>query len=197
MAWKVAVRLLHTIVVIAALGMTLPALAKAQATAPPFEQILNRLSSWGDLAHSWSVALPVAERYVVLADLNDEAVLDRNTGLVWQRTPNTVIPELTWSEARYHCLNTVIGGQKGWRLPLAAELTSLMEPSQAGPVLPDSSPFDAASLSKTFWSSTVYEEYQKPVFVVEFDTGLVRGNTRNDYYYTRCVRGGAHTDPTV
>ena len=32
---------------------------------------------------TWSIKLPAAERFVILADFNNEAVLDKETGLVW------------------------------------------------------------------------------------------------------------------
>jgi len=183
------------IVVVAFVWLSLPGSVKAQVTAPPFQAIVDLLRSFGDVTHSWSVALDPAERYAVLRAFNDEAVLDRNTGLVWQRTPNTVIPTLSWGEARYHCLNTIIGDQKGWRLPTVTELTSLQDPKYSNPVLPPGSPFGSdASVSNIFWSSSIYESYQTPVFVVNFGTGTVTGDSINNHYSTRCVRGGANVE---
>ena len=62
----------------------------AQSSRDPLEQIFSLLMSFGDVSTSWSRALPAADRFVVLADFNNEAVLDRNTGLLWQRTPDPV-----------------------------------------------------------------------------------------------------------
>lgn len=36
---------------------------------------------------SWDQKLPAATRFVVLMDWNNEAVLDRETGLVWEQAP--------------------------------------------------------------------------------------------------------------
>jgi hypothetical protein len=68
----------------------------------------------------WDQALPAAQRFVVLAAFNNEAVLDKNTGLVWEKSPQTTTN--TWLGACHDCLNKTIGGQKGWRLPSIPEL---------------------------------------------------------------------------
>lgn len=36
---------------------------------------------------SWDQQLPAASRFIVLSNWNAEAVLDRETGMVWQRQP--------------------------------------------------------------------------------------------------------------
>jgi hypothetical protein len=123
----------------------------AQAAAPnPLTVILDKLdqilTAIGGLAQSnptlrWDQALPAAQRFVVLAAFNSDAVLDRETGLVWEKSP-AVTPH-TWSNARFHCANRNVGGRKGWRLSSFAELSSLVDPSVAppGPTLPPGHPF--------------------------------------------------------
>ena len=39
---------------------------------------------------AWSRKLPAATRFLVLTDWNNEAVLDKETGLVWERTPDSL-----------------------------------------------------------------------------------------------------------
>src|SRR5438477_12772588 len=81
---------------------------------------------------SWDQKLATATRFVVLTDWNSEAVLDRETGLVWEKSPSrTGAP---WVPARMACLNKILGERKGWRLPSIPELASLIDPFPGGPV---------------------------------------------------------------
>jgi hypothetical protein len=78
---------------------------------------------------SWSNVIPnAARRFVVLPDFSNEAVLDRETGLVWERAPN-VSPTRYWSDSRQICVNKNVGGRRGWRLPSIHELASLLDDS--------------------------------------------------------------------
>ena len=76
---------------------------------------------------AWDRKLPAAFRFVVLTNWDYAAVLDKETGLVWERAPGPV-PQ-TWSAAKMACLNKTVSNRKGWRLPSAVELMSLIDPS--------------------------------------------------------------------
>lgn len=89
---------------------------------------------------SWDQKLDVANRFIVLLNWRSEAVLDRETGLVWERTPQTWEEATlngtvrnTWDSARMHCIEKSVGGRRGWRLPAISELASLMEPDLPPP----------------------------------------------------------------
>src|SRR5687768_11610081 len=64
---------------------------------------------------SWDQTLPTATRFVVLSNFGGNAVLDRETGLVWEKAPSTT--PVDWISARFQCSASTVGGRKGWRLP--------------------------------------------------------------------------------
>jgi hypothetical protein len=90
---------------------------------------------------AWDQKLPAATRFIVLSNWNGEAVLDRETGLVWERTPATSAANHATDafNAPFLCTSARTGGRRGWRLPSVAELMSLGDDSD---VLPPGHPFN-------------------------------------------------------
>ena len=80
-----------------------------------------------------------AKRFEVLHDFNDTAVLDRKTGLVWERSPST--SDFIHTEAMAHCQNLTLGNRSGWALAHIQQLQGLVDPTQSNPALPSSHPF--------------------------------------------------------
>jgi len=66
---------------------------------------------------AWDQILPASTRFVVLSNFNSEAVLDRETGLVWEKSPPTT--HYSWYNSLDDCAERAIGGRMGWRLPSA------------------------------------------------------------------------------
>ena len=64
---------------------------------------------------AWDKKFPTETRFRVLADFNNEAVLDRETGLVWEQAPSQM--QMSWVTARFQCARNGVGGRMGWRLP--------------------------------------------------------------------------------
>ena len=113
---------------------------------------------------SWDQTLPAATRFIVLINMNSEAVLDRETGLVWAKTPSSS-PSPTWFQANGTCIGASIGNRMGWRLPTIQELTSLIDPSNfnGNPAFQSGHPFVGIS-SSSFWSSTTVSQIETVPF---------------------------------
>ena len=125
---------------------------------------------------SWDDQIAGAPRFVVLAEFDNEAVLDRETQLVWQRNLGIVygnaVLRTSWETSHNACLNANIGGRMGWRLPSAEELASLIDPALTTlPLLPVGHPFLNVEFSDpedVYWTNTSY--LPSSVFVVCFGT---------------------------
>lgn len=135
-------------------------------------------------------------RFVVLSNFNSEAVLDRETGLVWERSPSTEL--FTWHVAHVRCNEFVtLGNRLGWRLPTVNELASLVDPSRSDPALPAGHPFTNVLLSEYYWSATTDSRVIDNKWVVGFfgDGDVGNGRNKNGSRFVWCVRGGHGTDP--
>src|SRR4051794_24633426 len=94
------------------LGVT-SAAPPANNPGHPFQTILDKLdqiqasitgsSAGQDGNHTlrWDTVQPAATRFVVLPAFNNDAVLDKNTGLVWEKSPSTTPG--SWFTARSTC----------------------------------------------------------------------------------------------
>jgi hypothetical protein len=117
---------------------------------------------------SWDQQIPAAQRFIVLSNWNNEAVLDRETGLVWQRSPHS---GGDWVSIQGLCLPALIGGRYGWRLPSTAELASLLDPTQSNPSLPAGNPFQNILFgSGSYWTSNASQGLPDFAWIVYFGT---------------------------
>ena len=141
----------------------------------------------------WDQALPAAQRFVVLPAFNSDAVLDKETGLVWERSPQTTA--VAASNVRLTCANKAVGGRKGWRLPSLPELASLVDPSVAspGPTLSSGHPFLNVQ-SANYWSTSAHAENPALMWGVGFGNGGVLGLSTPFELRAWCVRGGMNAD---
>ena len=153
---------------------------------------------------AWDQSLPASTRFIVLTNLASNAVLDRETGLVWERTPSTAfIPallppnEVSLNFAAAHCITLNIGGRYGWRLPTIQELETLFDDTQ-NPALPAGNPF--TGIGGRYWTSTQTSaglgsgELYSFGFTGPFELGLTF--TAPDFGAIKawCVRGGSGAD---
>jgi hypothetical protein len=149
-------------------------------------------------APTWHQILPAAQRFVMV--MNNQAVLDKETGLVWEQSPTappTNPSTFTWLDAQPHCTMRTVGNRKGWRLPTIQELASLVDPSvpSPGPTLPSGHPFLNVQSSNYYWSATTYAGYANYAWDVIFGNGNVEAGDKSDYNFVWCVRGGQGVDP--
>jgi hypothetical protein len=148
---------------------------------------------------SWSQKL-TKNRFVVLADWNHEAVLDRETGLVWQRV---VVDEsrVSWSDALHACHVGKLAGRFGWRLPTLSEMGSLLEqPDGFVARVPNGHPFEninAVVPSQWFWTSTRdprRSDYAYAVKISFSDPDHLQSDFESNNKRHWCVRGGRSQD---
>lgn len=180
--------------VLSAVGALVAAVgpAKAQTIAPgPYYPN----PSWDQTLAC--TALANCPRFSVLSNMGSTAVLDRETGLVWEKSPTA--PPSTWVVAQYYCINLNVGGRTGWRLPTIHELLSLVDRSVSppGPALPTGHPFTnvKSAAQDDYWSATTLADASGAVWGVRFSNGLVPyGDKARGGLFVWCVRGGAGVD---
>lgn len=138
---------------------------------------------------SWSVRIDnAAKRFVVLDAFDDAAVLDKETQLVWERSPSG---RLIWPIAIQSCYGKNVGGRMGWRLPTVEELTSLVDPSTSDH-LPAGHPFNNVIVGDPYWSATTYGApgFTGNAWTVQFDIGQAGYLGKTLDLRVWCVRGG-------
>ena len=94
----------------------------------------------------WNEKINGHHRFKVLRQFDGAAVLDKETGRVWEQSPST--DTFCWTasascpgtglapDALSYCYQLQVGGRKGWRVPTIEELASLVDISQGSPTTP-------------------------------------------------------------
>ena len=163
----------------------------AVASAPAGAQISQNGSYYA--LPSWNQQIPADTRFIVLMDWSSAAVLDRDTGLVWERAPST--STFLWVDAIFACRGETVGNRRSWRLASYEELTSLLDPTQSNPALPAGSPFQGIGATDLFWTATTDESSQTAAWFVEiasaatFQTALKTAPA--NLFRPWCVRTGS------
>jgi hypothetical protein len=94
----------------------------------------------------------ICPRFEVLADFNSEAVLDKETGLVWEKSPSTGLKG--HYDAYMRCNTLTTGSRLGWRIPTLQEISSLIDPTQTNPALPQGHPFSSVLYDVPYWTAS-------------------------------------------
>jgi len=145
---------------------------------------------------AWDTLINSPVRFKVLAGFNGAAVLDRETGLVWERAPGNTDEDRdidaddakTWFAAQDFCHQTRVGNRNGWRLPTVQELTSLLDPTQNSPALPIGHPF--VNIGTNYWTATTRAANPDTAWTVEFFVGSIVAPLKTDLAFVWCVRSG-------
>lgn len=165
---------------------------------------------------AWSQTLAPSVRFVILSNFNSDAVLDRETGLIWSRQSMarifaslglTNFFQRPIERIESICGQLPIGDRFGWRLPAVAELQSLVDtsvPLSSAPSLPAGHPFllspGGTNPTNSYWTGEAFftEVAGERIFVrraVELREGLAGGfrTPQTSFVLSAdmlCVRGG-------
>jgi hypothetical protein len=115
-------------------------------------------------------------------------VLDRVTGLVWQRELDTVLR--TYAEAKQHCDTLTLGGYDDWRLPSRIELVSILDSRRTQPAI-DVSAFPGTP-NDWFWTSSLSPGDAASAWYVYFYFGYPKTDLVSNQFSVRCVRTPNH-----
>jgi hypothetical protein len=170
---------------------TLAAGLFAVLAAPASAQLSTTANGPYYATPSWDQKL-TTNRFVILANWNNEAVLDRETGLVWQKIPAS--GGTTYAVAVQRCLEATTGNRAGWRLPTAAELRSLVDGTQN---IVAGAPFSNVTLDEPgstfgYWTTTPTPASHIIVTFYAggtFPNGIVDAPPAYPQGYRWCVRG--------
>ena len=159
----------------------------------------STMKSLDEIPPTWSQILPASERFVLLEipctppptcpfPPDTWAVLDKETGLVWEKSPE-ITDKFNWDTAVFHCYNREVANRRGWRLPEVEELTSLVD-TRNSPTLPAGHPFGEIP-AYAFWAITPSEGGTNQYYYrVDFSSGSAYSADKNFEVYVWCVRGG-------
>jgi len=145
------------------------------------------MKSLDEIPPSWHQIISAQERFMEV--MSGQAVLDRETGLVWAKNAN-LFGAIDWESAVDYCRNREIGDRKGWRLPTVEELSSLLDMSIATPPRVHTEPFYNIQMSDPYWTST-HDRWDEPAaWYVNMDSGTVSIASKANELYVWPVRGG-------
>lgn len=150
------------------------------------------MKTLNEIPPTWSQKLSGSERFVLVLD--DEAVLDKETGLVWEQSPDTA--QVDFWFAYSGCYGRYVGGRMGWRLPTFEELASLVDRTQSNPALPSGHPFSGNVMSSPYWSASTLPWDFGEGYLVNFADGQLNTAVRSVNHYVWCVRCASGYDVT-
>jgi hypothetical protein len=121
--------------------------------------------------HSYDVSAP-------------DVVVDRVTGLTWQRRVDATAR--SWADATAQCACLALGGHDDWRLPTRMELVSIVDFTRDSPAI-DLDAFPGTP-SAWFWTASRWADDPAFAWYVYFENGFSNFNDQEALYRVRCVR---------
>lgn len=112
------------------------------------------------------------------------AVIDKTTGLEWQRGSSGTT--LNWASAWFYCRELVINLHSDWRLPTVLELQSIVDYAASDPAV-ESDAFPVTE-SVGYWSSETFAPNIDSAWLVNFNTGSLQTGNKSTMREVRCVR---------
>ena len=169
-------------------------LAQAQGANLPKEPIWQ-ITTEGNHSVFWKNHNP-NRRFAIYnsdtpGDTTDDMILDKETSLVWERSPDATATT-DWGAAVTHCYQLEVGDRKGWRLPTIEELASLIDMANSSPALPNGHPFNIVTPG-FYWSATtcIATGCTNHAWRVGLHDGAVGPEIKTDADFRAwCVRGG-------
>jgi hypothetical protein len=116
-----------------------------------------------------------------------QAVLDHETGLVWERAPTSGVQP--WFSSYITCRDRTTGNRRGWRLPALEELASLVDASESDPALPPGHPFLNLT-EEGYWSSSTSPAATHQASRLWLASGNIVNTSKDNSFGAWCVRGG-------
>jgi hypothetical protein len=158
----------------------------------------------------WSRQINSPARFQVLGQFGGAAVLDLETGLVWERSPS--VAKQPWSPrnpdtAHIACDTKPVGNRLGWRVPTIQELGSLLDTTRSQPPLTTGHPFllNAEQQTGQFWSATTAAtdpDSPNSAWFADFGANnfpegivLYGSGDKTTQRFVWCVRTGSGVDP--
>ncbi len=119
-------------------------------------------------------------------DIRTAVVVDRVTGLMWERAPDNVFRSPL--DAKLHCEALRLEGHSDWRLPAIVELVSIVDTSIASPAPPIDPTAFPGTVFGPYWSSTPSAAMAAHTWAVPFNGGVADQRPSSTLNPARCVR---------
>ena len=116
---------------------------------------------------------------------NELTVLDKVTGLEWQRQDDNVLRD--WNESLDYCSDLSLGGKTDWHLPDILQLQSILDYGQSASPLISATVFPDTE-SEDYWSASIGSSESRFAWGASFDIGFIGQRDKSNDYYVRCVR---------